>query len=414
MSTTFGLTGSVHLDREPWLTVRGCKKVLVVVQTLTFGQRLLDVFSLLEADMRVEVFFTVAPHAFGEGVTRFLQRLGSPVLPWQEAARSEFDLALAAGWEHIDQVRAPLILLSHGAGHIKLQRVWHGTDARERPPGMLGRDNLTRNGKVLPAVLGVAHRDELETLSRSCPEALPVASVVGDPSYDRLLASLPHRDAYRAALGLDEGQKLVVVASTWGASASFGGFDALLPRLLSELPARKYRTAVLTHPNIWAGHGRWQVHAWLSKYRRRGLALVPPEVDWRAVLAAADWVVGDHGSLTSYATLMPVPIVLARFPYAEVHHASPAAALATTAPVLSPGHPLEEQLHYAAAEYRREEYEAAAGRISSEPGRFHQHIRRLMYHRLGIGQPAYQPLTEPAPKPAPLDSWTGWIEGAAA
>ncbi|MDW6063790.1 hypothetical protein SAZ11_44765 [Streptomyces sp. FXJ1.4098] len=129
------------------------------------------------------------------------------------------------------------------------------------------------------------------------------------------------------------------MASTWGASASFGGFDALLPRLLSELPARKYRTAVLTHPNIWAGHGRWQVHAWLSKYRRRGLALVPPEVDWRAVLAAADWVVGDHGSLTSYATLMPVPIVLARFPYAEVHHASPAAALATTAPVLSPGHP---------------------------------------------------------------------------
>lgn len=404
----------MDLNRDQWLTVRGCKRVLVVAQTLTFGQRLLDVFSLLESDMRVEVFFTVAPHAFSEGVTRFLHRLGSPVLPWQEATSSQFDLALAAGWEHIDQVRAPLILLSHGAGHIKLQRVWHGTAGQERPPGMFGRDNLTQNGRVLPTALGVAHRDELMTLARSCPEALPAATVVGDPSYDRLLVSLPHREAYRRALGLDDEQKLVVIASTWGKSAAFGELDALLPRLLAELSPKAYRTAVLTHPNIWAGHGWWQVRSWLSAYSRRGIALVPPEVDWRALLTASDWVIGDHGSSTSYATLTSAPIVLARFPHAEVHHASPAAALAETAPVLSPGRPLEEQLHYAAREYRSEQYERAASLISSEPGRFHERVRELMYRVLGIGQPAYRPVAHPVPVPPPLDSWTGSADGAVA
>ncbi|SEF54346.1 hypothetical protein SAMN05216223_101286 [Actinacidiphila yanglinensis] len=401
-------------EREQWLTVRGCKKVLVIAQTLTYGQRLSDVFSLFDSDMRVQLFFTVAPHAFGEGVTRFLSRLGSPVIPWEEAVRRDFDLALAAGWEHIDQVRAPLVLFSHGAGHIKLQRIWHGAPSQERPPGMLSRDNLTRGGRVVPAAVALAHRDDLATLARNCPEGVPVATVVGDPVYDRLAVSLPRRKAYRDALGLRAGQKLVVVSSTWGQGASFAALDELLPRLLSELPRRAYRVAVLTHPNIWAGHGWWQVAAWLSAYRRRGIALVPPEADWRAVLAAADWVLGDHGSVTSYATLTPAPILLARYPHDRVHHASPAAALARLAPALSSAHPLEAQLRYAAEEYRREEYEGIAARLSSEPGRFNQHIRALVYGLLGIGRPAHRVRPAPVPLPAALDRWTVGAVGEAA
>ncbi|ONK15508.1 hypothetical protein [Streptomyces sp. MP131-18] len=406
MSSVIGLDGPIPHTHEQWLTVRGCKRVLVVAQTLTFAQRLLDIFPLLESDMRIEVHFTVAPHAFSEGVARFLHRLGSPVLPWREATATEFDLALAAGWEGIDAVRAPLVLLSHGAGHIKLQKSWAGGTVRERPPGMLSRDNLMRGDRLLTAALALAHRDELTTLARDCPEALPVATVVGDPAYDRLLDGIGHRDRYRGALGLNDGRKLVVVASTWGASASFQAFDALLPRLLSELPQDTFRTAVLPHPNIWAAHGWYQIRAWLAAYRRRGIAIIPPEVDWRAVLPAADWVIGDHGSLTSYATLIPVPILLARFPHAEVHHASPAAALAATAPVLSPGSPLEEQLDYARREYRRSAYARIAERISSEPGRFHRNMRSLMYRMLGIGEPACPPLLPPLPAPPPLDTWT--------
>jgi hypothetical protein len=63
----------------------------------------------------------------------------------------------------------------------------------------MGRRYLMWDGAVVPAAVALAHREEL---ARSCPEALPVAEVVGDPCYDRIDASLPLRPAYRRALGL--------------------------------------------------------------------------------------------------------------------------------------------------------------------------------------------------------------------
>lgn len=87
-----------------WSTLSGRKKVLVLVHTEVYGKRLQDVLPLLESDLRVEVVFTIAPHAFNEGAARFLRDLGATVLPWQEAVRTEFDLALT------------MRLTGHGAG----------------------------------------------------------------------------------------------------------------------------------------------------------------------------------------------------------------------------------------------------------------------------------------------------------
>ncbi|WKX68795.1 hypothetical protein [Streptomyces sp. XD-27] len=409
MSAASRRTGTALIRRGHWLTLPDCKQVLVVAHTMTYAQRLREVCALLESDLRIQVAFTIAPHVFGDGVSRLLQDLRTAVLPWEEAVRTEFDLALAAGSRGIEQVRAPLVRLSHGAGHIKLLRETESPEAADpiRPPGMLSRRYLVRDGRVVPAAIALGHEQDREQLAQSCPEALPVAAVVGDPCYDRIAASLPHRAEYRRALGLGDRQGLVVVASTWGRSSSFGHFDALLPRLLSELPRDGYRTALLVHPNVWAGHSSWQMQAWLAALRRRGVAVVPPEADWQTLLIAADWVIGDHGSVTSYATLAGAPILLARSPDREVHPASPAAALALTAPALSPLHPLEEQLRYAAAEYRSEEHARVAGLISSEPGRFHRNMRALLYRLLRLGQPAYLPAAGQLPAPPPLSSWTG-------
>ncbi|MBI0383922.1 hypothetical protein JBE27_48625, partial [Streptomyces albiflaviniger] len=82
------------------------KKVLAVVHTITYAKRLLEVLSLLEADFRLQVVFTTPPHAFGDDVPRFLEQLGSPVLPWSEAIHMTFDLAMAAGPRGVEQVRA--------------------------------------------------------------------------------------------------------------------------------------------------------------------------------------------------------------------------------------------------------------------------------------------------------------------
>lgn len=391
-------------ESRQWLTLVGRKKVLAVIHTVTYGKRLLDILSLLEADFRLQVVFTAPPHAFGDDVPAFLARLGSVVLPWDQATRMTFDLALAAGPRGVQYIDAPLITLPHGANYLK--RVIGGANA-----GVAGlrRQDLLPGGR-LPAAVVVPHHAELSELARDCPEALPLAHVIGDPVHDRITASLPLRAAYRRALGLAEGQKLVVAVSTWGAHSSFGRFDALLPRLIGELPAARYRTALLVHPNVWAGHGAYQVRSWLARCGQLGIGVVPPEADWRSVLIAADWIIGDHGSVTLYGTLTGAPMLLAASPEREINPSSPAATLAARTPTLSPTHPLLDQLDYVAREYRPEEQAAIRARITSEPGRFNRNMRRLMYGILGMGQPAHEPVTVPLPDPEPLPS-AAWAPG---
>jgi hypothetical protein len=122
-------------------------------------------------------------------------------------------------------------------------------------------------------------------------------------------------------------------------------------------------------------------------------------MDWRPVLCAADFIVGDHGSVTLYGTLTEAPILLTGTADDETNPDSPAAELALLAPALSPFHPLTGQFAYASAEYRRPAYEAVAARITSEPGRFHRNMRALLYRLLGLGQPAHAPLDGPLPAP---------------
>ncbi|WP_411143340.1 hypothetical protein [Streptomyces sp. x-80] len=393
-----------HNVRE-WLTLTGRKRILFVAHTLTYAKRLQEVCALLESDLRIQMVFTTPPHPFSDGVAQFLHRLGSAVLPWSEAVRMEFDLALAAGPRGMGEIRAPLITLPHGANYLK--RVTEGSDTRVAG---LGRQDIVPDGRELPAAVVLPHRDHLGELAHSCPEALPVAAVIGDPVHDRIVASLPLRRAYRRALGLRKGQRLAAVVSTWGRRSSFGSIESLLPRLLGELAGKNRRVAVLVHPNVWSGHGAWQVRSWLAQCEQRGIAVVPPEADWRPVLIAADWIIGDHGSVTLYGTLTKAPILLAASPEQEINPASPAAALALTAPALSPAHSLKSQLAYAAVEYQRQqrtEYAAIAARITSEPGRFSQNMRRLLYRILGLGQPAHPATTRQLPLPPRLAAWAG-------
>ncbi|WP_405641402.1 hypothetical protein [Streptomyces sp. NBC_00019] len=398
MSALSTSTDPLVAERE-WLTMVERKTVLAVVHTLAYGKRLLDILSLLEADFRVQVVFTAPPHVFGDEVPFFLQSLGGAVLPWDEAIRMKFDLALAAGPRGVEKISAPLLTLPHGAGYLK--RLSTGSH-----PGVAGlrRQDLAPGGR-LPAAVAVPHHAELSVLKQHCPEALPLAHVVGDPAHDRIVASRPLRSVYRRALGLAGEEKLVVVASTWGARSSFGRLESLLPRLMAELPAGRFRSVILVHPNVWSGHGSWQVRSWLARCAHSGITVLAPEADWRAVLIAADHIIGDHGSVTLYGTLTKAPILLASSPEQEINVLSPAAALAMAAPALSPAHPLVSQLDYATAEYRPAEYAAIAERITSEPGRFNRNMRRLMYRLLGLGQPAHEPVTVPLPNPPALDSW---------
>lgn len=185
----------VGLDADRLVTRAGCKTVLVAVHSVTTGQRLAGILPLFESDRRVQVVFTAAPEVFRNGVTGLLRRLDGVVIGWEQASRTTFDLALAAGYEAVHELHAPLIVLAHGAGDNKLVvRREAGAIAACGVYG-LDRQNLVRGGRVVPAAVVLSHRADLVTLGRQCPEALAVAEVTEDPCYDQVAVSKPLRAA---------------------------------------------------------------------------------------------------------------------------------------------------------------------------------------------------------------------------
>lgn len=396
-------------DAARWSTRTQCATVLIVVDTVTSGQRLLEVARLFEADFRVQVVFTSpAGGVFDNGVGEFLTGIGALVVPWRQAVESSFTLAVAAGHEGIHELHAPVVLLPHGAGFNK--RVSAGQRGRvvaQRDVYGLGAQWLVRDGALVPSTLVLAHEEERDRLAAGCPQALPAAVVVGDPCYDRIAASRSRRYAYRDALGVPPGCRLVIVASTWGPASLLGRAPDLPGRLVAELPRDEYQVIVLAHPNAWFGHGRWQITAWLTEALRGGLGLVPPEADWRAALVASDVVIGDHGSVSLYATAAGVPVSFAGPLPPDVDRDSPMGQLATIAPRLSSRKPLAAQLARLGPDFRRAEYARVASRITSKPGRFAPNMRRLLYRHLGLSEPPTTPIAEAAALPTVIRHGSG-------
>lgn len=390
----------IRLDAKRWATWQSSKRVLIVVHTVTTGQRLLEVARLLENDPRVEVVFTMAPDVFSNGVAEFLSGLRALVLPWRHAVESKFDLALASGHEAIHELHAPVIVLPHGAGHNKfIANGRPGRPVAERGVYGLSDQWLIRDGAVVPDTIVLSHKEDLARLAQHCPEALPAAEVVGDPCYDRIRTSMPQRALYRATLGTGPQQKLVVVSTTWGPRSLVAQAPGLLERLLRELPRDEYRIAALVHPNAWNTHGEWQIRAWLAAMRRAGLALVSQHADWCGVLVGADHIISDHGSVALYGAATGAPVLLASYPEQDIAPQSPMAELGSIALRLHASRPLRRQLLRSCQEYRHEEYARVAARISSEPGRFTHNMRSLIYRKLRLRANGRSPDTRPALRP---------------
>ncbi|TQN32233.1 hypothetical protein FHX37_2183 [Haloactinospora alba] len=378
------------------------RTVLVVVHHLTAGTRLAEVVPLLEHDPRIQVLYTAAPGSpFAQSGEEFIRGLGGVVVPWQAAVSTTFDLAVAANPGHqMAQLHAPVLTLEHGAGPGKLaaRAGGHGPRAPRYATGLVAGGLIT-NGRVIPAALGVPNERHRDALANLAPELEQVTRIVGDPVFDRLRASLPHRAEYRRALEVEDNRSLVVVSSTWGPRSLLGS-DLTLPSALTDtLPPDRYRVVTVPHPLTWAWHGRRQIQAWLAQAQRQGADLLPPEQGWKAALVAADLVIGDHGSVTLYGAALGRPTLLATFPHDEVHPGSAIELLGRSSPFLDRGSALEPQVRTAIAEHVPERGDWYAPLVSSVPGESASRIRRAMYRLLRLPEPDAPPQTALAPLP---------------
>ncbi|MFF9527264.1 hypothetical protein ACF1DV_35635 [Streptomyces achromogenes] len=408
MRETGRLPLPLRKDGPRWSTVVAERSVLGVVHNITSATRLLDLLAVFEGDERIQVFFTrTGSSELDGGTEEFLTSRGMARISWQDALSQPFDLAVATsrGGE-LHHIPFPLIGAPHGAGYNKVLSREPGAGSREPGAGAFGLTSewLVHEGRVVPAAIVLSHDEQLRRLADGCPEAVPRAVVAGDPCLDQLRAGLSFRAAYRRALGLLPGQRLVVVSSTWGRDSVLGtpGAD-VLRRALAELPADEFRVLAAVHPNAWYGHGAWQIRHWLAPLTESGMLLPAPESEtWKAALCAADFLIGDHGSLTMYGTALGIPCVLGAFHDSAVARDSPMDRLGRLLPRLSRAVPLLPQLLHAARTQPDDPALAVLRQsVSSAPGESARRLRRLFYTWLKLPEPGHPAATRAIPVPSP-------------
>ncbi|PWW53159.1 hypothetical protein DFQ13_116149 [Actinokineospora spheciospongiae] len=251
---------------------------------------------------------------------------------------------------------------------------------------------LLYDGAPIADALVLSHEEQLDRLREAVPEAAHTAVVAGDPCFDRMRASAGLRSRYRALFGVDDQRVLVVVSSTWSSGSLVGSWPDLLRRLLAALPMDSYRVAAVVHPNVWHGHGPWQVRAWLADCLRAGLLLVPELEGWRAALIAADCVVGDNGAVTCYGAAIGRPVLLGAFPERDVAAGSPVDVLGRLAPRLVSGRPLLPQVEAAVAGGRENRFASVEELVSSVPDESPKRLRALFYGMLDLAEPESEPM----------------------
>ncbi|HEX5114217.1 MAG TPA: hypothetical protein VFW65_03360 [Pseudonocardiaceae bacterium] len=381
------------------MTRRVRRRLLVVAHTLVSVQRLLDVVELVEGDQDIQTVYTCGPDVFGHGVADYLHSIGAMTTSWRQAVSERFDLALAAAYGGLPELHAPIMVLPHGAGYAKRTPRAEATACAVEPPVYgLGPEQLVSEGRVVPSSILLPHDSHRDLLARSCPQAVPVAVVAGDPCYDRLHADLRHRAAYREALGMRPGQRLLVVSATWGAHSLFERHRDLFARLLDELDPRRYRIAAQLHPAVWSAHGARQIQAWLADERSGGLLVVEPQCGWRAMVAAADYVIGDHGSMPTYAASTGIPVLLVD-DSEDVDEHSAQWLVRRRVRTLDVAAALPSQIRRAAVGVPRTLAIEVAARITSVPGQAQRLLRAEMYRLLGMPVPGRHRAIEPDPPP---------------
>ncbi|GAA1706570.1 hypothetical protein GCM10009745_63030 [Kribbella yunnanensis] len=364
----------------------------MVARTVTSLNRALDVLAVFADDLRVQVSFVVSRGSrFGAEVPRVLEELGARVIDWQQAVDERFDLVISAS-DHADlhELRGPLALFSHGAGFMKYSP--HNDPTADERAGLTGAA-LWHEGHGVPHLLGLSHENQRELLG----ELADRAHVIGDPTLDSMMLLAERRDILRGQLGLSPTQRLVTLTSTWGPRSLLARRPTLPAQLLAELPWDEYRVAAVLHPNIWAAHGPWQIRHWLRTALSSGLILLPPAGPWQIGLAAADCVIGDHGSLSAYAAGLSRPLMLAAFGEEEVPRDTAMWRLSRRVPQLNPRLALAAQVRHAIDHVELDVLREAADDVFSEQGRSLGLLQRHLYDVLGL-EPQYRPTPRDVPE----------------
>jgi hypothetical protein len=371
-------------------------RVLLVAHTRLSWQYVWETYGLLKDDRRLTFAITQGEDDFGGGVAATISQLGLPILPWGDAVAEQWDLAFFGthGGEIFFSRAGTKVHIQHGLGAGKLVA---GDDFTYGPRWALSNGRLKYN-----LMLEASHAVERSAIA-ACPPLAGVIAVVGDLLADRLLASRALRDQYRAALGIQPGQVVVLFASTWGRHGILGATGTRL--LERALTVPDYAVMLTAHPHVWERRRNDRTPRWdrrLAPLTAAGLRVCGPDESWVPYLVAADLAVIDHGSLGLYFALLQRPTVCIPVPATEINPRSPIAALREHSPLVTTPDDLLRAIEDARRMHGSELPAARCGEIVSYPGEAAMRTRVVLYQRLPAPEPTVPaPAIEPAPSPHP-------------
>ncbi|MFJ5307952.1 translation initiation factor 2 [Streptomyces sp. NPDC088350] len=383
------------------------RSVLFAARSAVALYRLLDVLPVFSGDDRISRRFTLVPgSAFGADALAALDALGGRTVPWSEALTRTYDLVVAASPKgDLRLLRGPHVLLPHGAGFNKSIP---GEGSADSASG-LDRSYLQRADHDAPIALhALAHPDQVTRLAATNPQAARQAKVIGDLTLERVLASSPLRERYRAALGTGA-RKLLVLNSTWGPESLIRRHPGLPAELAARLPYDEYQLALVIHPNERSRLGTHELTERLAPAVDAGLILPDPYEEWASVLIAADALVTDHGSAALYycAAAQDRPVVSVHPGGGELIPTSPMGQLLDCVTKLRNTEGIEnigdiEGIGEALRSYRPGPGRTAAQAAFAPPGDAMDRLRTEIYALLALAPPAHgvTPRLLPAPAPA--------------
>ncbi|MEU3895827.1 translation initiation factor 2 [Streptomyces sp. NPDC045251] len=353
--------------------------MLLAARSAVALYRLLDALPALSGDDRITRFFTLVPGSdFGVDVFSAIEGVGGTLVPWDEARSRSYDLVLSASPKgDVHLLRGQHVLLPHGAGYNKSIPGEYSDSASGLDPVLLRGEGEGSSGITLHAV---AHPDQVTRIASGDPQAAERAKVVGDPTLERVLASRPLRERYRAALGTGS-RRLVVLASTWGPESLLGQRPDLPAELAARLSYDTHQLAMVIHPNEHSRLGTYELTERLAPALDAGMILVRPHEEWASVLIAGDVLVTDHGSTALYyCAAQDRPVVSVYEGGDELIPGTPMDQLLSRVPRLESAAALEQAL----LGYRPGTAEEVAQTAFAHRGRALNLLRAELYNLLGM------------------------------
>jgi hypothetical protein len=354
------------------------RRVLLAVHTLLTLRYIRRHLNILRQDQRLAFYATQGADDYSVGVAAALPRLCLPMIPFDEAAAQQWDLALFA-------THGGEIFFRDTACKIHIQ---HGIGAGKRVDGhdfTYGRPWVLWEGRPKYDLMLESSHSTMRRAVAAVPELADRVRVVGDPFADDVLHGMQHRCRFRAQLGIEQGQTAVLLMSTWGQHGLLAAHGRDLLEAALRLP-RKYKILLTMHDHLWTG-GRDEASPWpsrLAQLPKDQFAICGLLQDWVPHVIAADVAILDHGSLGLYYALTCKPAITAHVPEYVVVPNAPATRLRACYPLLESTAHLQRVVDDVQRHHDPQAVGRFLGDITSYPGQAVPRIRAVLYERLRL------------------------------